>query len=677
MVIDTRRTQQPFEETEEKQSQASAPRLQWPNWSEIVHFVGTVIIWVTVVTWLFPRLFYVGISSGLDPSWKLSLHMAYSQGLIWGRDFVFTYGPLGFLSSRLALPEFRIWYVAIDLFFFANIVYLGWIAVWRLTRWSERLGALAVVYCAGSSINLVDLAIVLFIIQLMHLFLHQSSRRSWHLAPAIICAVLTFFIKLNTGLITVPLLILYCLWQSFYRDSRIAALSAMLLTVGVILCASLVLPVSLIPYVKYSMAIASGYNDSMTIFIEGRSQFMTMALVLLGLVALCALSQTFIILRSLTTIFQIGSVGLLLFLLFKQGFVRADGHDAAFFNYVPVVLSILYVAVQLPLRSALSVAVTVSLAFGFAYQRDSFLVSNVTDDLRGVSQYFEQASASDEEWLKQAASGPDDHLPPEWHARIGKSTVDVIPWDISTVFFNRFNYNPRPVMQSYSAYQPELDQLNADKYASATKPDFVLFRLICIDGRYCFGDEGKTQRSLYLHYRPVTAYGHFLLLKKRKNSYIGQSTEVQSGVAQIDEWIPVPESTDGFTYFNATLSYSSFGKLRSVLYRPDGLRYEVRFQTQGERAFRTYRGALAAGVLASHFVDNLDDVAKYINNNGEGLLRIVAVRVVSTANYPGVERSFPYSFTSVSRSRDEEGIEAEELAPVRAIPDVTPSATAG
>jgi hypothetical protein len=268
----------------------------------------------------------------------------------------------------------------------------------------------------------------------MHLFLHQSSRRSWHLIPASICAVLTFFIKLNTGLITVPLLIMYCLWQSFYRDSRAAALSAILVTVGAILCAGFVLPVTLIPYVKYSMAIASGYNDSMTVSIDGRSQFISMALVLLGTIALCALSQSFTILRSLTAIFQVGSVGLVLFLLFKQGFVRADGHDSTFFGYVPLVLALLYVAVQQPLRSALSVAVTVSLVFGFAYHRDSFLASNVTDDLHGISQYFEQATAPDEEWLKQAASGPDDHLPSEWHERIGRSTVDVVPWDISTVF---------------------------------------------------------------------------------------------------------------------------------------------------------------------------------------------------------------------------------------------------
>ena len=46
-----------------------------------------------------------GAGAGLDPSWVIGLHLAADKGMIFGRDLVFTYGPLGYLSAR-ALPSF-------------------------------------------------------------------------------------------------------------------------------------------------------------------------------------------------------------------------------------------------------------------------------------------------------------------------------------------------------------------------------------------------------------------------------------------------------------------------------------------------------------------------------------------------------------------------------------------
>src|SRR5579871_4375598 len=40
----------------------------------------------------------IGLSgTGLDASWRLGLNLAHSQGLVAGRDIIFTYGPLGYL----------------------------------------------------------------------------------------------------------------------------------------------------------------------------------------------------------------------------------------------------------------------------------------------------------------------------------------------------------------------------------------------------------------------------------------------------------------------------------------------------------------------------------------------------------------------------------------------------
>jgi hypothetical protein len=38
---------------------------------------------------------------GLDPSWKLGATFTHVQGLTYGDDIVFNYGPLGFVSAPM------------------------------------------------------------------------------------------------------------------------------------------------------------------------------------------------------------------------------------------------------------------------------------------------------------------------------------------------------------------------------------------------------------------------------------------------------------------------------------------------------------------------------------------------------------------------------------------------
>jgi hypothetical protein len=55
--------------------------------------------YVCVVVFRIPK----GIELGLDPSWRYGLSHATEQGLIFGKDIIFTYGPLGFLVEGAVL----------------------------------------------------------------------------------------------------------------------------------------------------------------------------------------------------------------------------------------------------------------------------------------------------------------------------------------------------------------------------------------------------------------------------------------------------------------------------------------------------------------------------------------------------------------------------------------------
>ena len=56
-----------------------------------------LLLSVTYVAILSVPAPWASYGTGLDPSWILGLNLAHSQGLVAGRDMVFTYGPLGYL----------------------------------------------------------------------------------------------------------------------------------------------------------------------------------------------------------------------------------------------------------------------------------------------------------------------------------------------------------------------------------------------------------------------------------------------------------------------------------------------------------------------------------------------------------------------------------------------------
>jgi hypothetical protein len=65
-----------------------------------------------------------------DTSWMLGLHVAFAAGWRWGHDVVFSYGPLGFLATRLYDSRTRL----VMLARWVALAVLLWAAVWTLVR---------------------------------------------------------------------------------------------------------------------------------------------------------------------------------------------------------------------------------------------------------------------------------------------------------------------------------------------------------------------------------------------------------------------------------------------------------------------------------------------------------------------------------------------------------------
>jgi hypothetical protein len=73
----------------------------------------------------------VGYGFDLDQSWASALHVAFANKIQFGKDFIYTYGPYGFLQVNLYFPETYGYFFAFRLL----IAIAVWTGLFRLARY--------------------------------------------------------------------------------------------------------------------------------------------------------------------------------------------------------------------------------------------------------------------------------------------------------------------------------------------------------------------------------------------------------------------------------------------------------------------------------------------------------------------------------------------------------------
>ena len=117
-------------------------------------------------------------------------------------------------------------------------------------------------------------------------------------------------------------------------------------------------------------------------------------------------------------------------------------------------------------------------------------------------------------------------LPNEIKNKVANKSVDIIPWELSLVKANNLNWNPRPIIQSYSAYTEFLDSKNYKNIIEFPR-DNIFYSFYTIDERHPFFDEPKTFFNIFCNYQFSSHISEFntnvffdnmILLEKRDSN---------------------------------------------------------------------------------------------------------------------------------------------------------------
>jgi hypothetical protein len=501
---------------------------------------------------------------GLDASWNAGLAMGIHDGLHWGKELVWTYGPLGFLQTQL------VWFTdqTVLTFLYQGLLHVIFCValVWALGRRLPLLLACVGAFVAVTVLPLLELSLLSAVIASFWLL---EEPRSDRFLNAFVIAAATFaapaaLIKLSTGPL-VPVVLLIALIGARVGGRRIA------LFVGVLVVELLVLwllagqSLGDIPaFIHRSIQISSGYSAAMLRSTEVAPWKVTAAT--LGAIGV---SIALVVVAWLAPYRDrrgrwAGTllVALAAFAIYKEGVVRVDaGHLTVYFAnacvlwiavgfapgrrwFIPAVALLVFLA-SLPLRPA-----------GTADNLNPF--SNLHyafDQARNLASPGRRVAAMEDgrRGLKATYA-----LEPGALAAVRGHTVAVEPWEAGVAWAYHLDWLPQPVFQNYSAYTPALDRMNAATIESPDGPERLLrenaqvvdaeFPTPDIDNRFLGWDPPEQARAVLCNFAPLYTSERWQVLG-RVPDRCGPERALGTVEAAAGQSVPVPAPEPGTVVF--------------------------------------------------------------------------------------------------------------------------------
>lgn len=566
---------------------------------------------------IFPNHFYIIPEPGLDNSWNIALHLAHRDHLIHGKDFVFTYGPLGILNLRYPISVHLFVYLIFDIYFLSIIFFI--LRDVLMKRFSYGM----TIFIFFSFITAMYEGIYqwhfFFFLYFLFSFLKRPKDYGF-LVHAGILSLICFYFKVSFGIVAI---IIFLMTIGFSTVRKKISIPAAALTLAVyfltLWVSSKLLLVDLKSYVIGALALIDGYNDAM--FIELRPEYKIFCYSAILVVFIAGFYVLWLLISSLRKkyfvseidqFFMYGIIGLTIYIVFKSAFVRPDGHIFVFFKGICLIMPLFYLfghdGFQ---RKMAAVCCWLVLAISFwavnvipgsyrPYTR-ILTMSIIPIKIGEIRTYFQGLMSYNEavENSKRLSSRSTD-----LKKIIGSNSVDVVPSEISMVYFNGLRYNPRPVIQSYSAYGKYLDSINFAKYTSNDAPDYILFAISSIDDRFPYFDESKTKLAILTNYDIVDEYEGDLILKRKVTPdklIAGNKQEIIE--AKMGEDVEI-KSNQGLQYSKLLVKYDLAGKLKRLFYVPPLLKITITLENGAARTYKVIKPIVENGVVLNKFIDN-------------------------------------------------------------------------
>lgn len=546
---------------------------------------------------------------GLDPSARATLNFAWIHHLNWGKDIVYTYGPLSFVSTRVGWGISRWVFVLVDIFTSVNIFFLFRDFLGRAQY--KFLAAAILVIITAFMMTFYGSGLVWIYTTLIFYWMYRSynNARTIYFIPLILLIVLSFYIKLNTGLFTMIFFVLHLCLLVLMKKMRLVRAGVLFAALIIVtLLAAFIMNVSIPAYVQGAFEVMKGYNSLMYLAAIDLEMQSNVYLIFYCMLVLMAVYIVHIIRTKQYAMLFFAMLSIsYIFLLKKQALLRADTqHMYEFFFFVPFVF--LYGNFLLPdskfQQTALGfILIIVCLAYScgnnFRSLSDAAMARiSVLGKWKDAFWYYDQGHYTNQQDKR--------YLPPAVLAGIGKQSIDVFPWDSEFLIQNRLNYTPRPCFQTFQANTEYLQKINYDFFLNNT-PEFVLYDYDALDGCYPFNDAPQLNYFLLNNYTITdTFYANDrfrLLLRKKPQISPVTFTKIGEAEANINEEIPANNAA----FIKIYVDYKANGKFHAYWDKPSPIRIGSCSANNQWYEDKTSQELLKAGIMVEKRINDTRD----------------------------------------------------------------------
>jgi hypothetical protein len=550
----------------------------------------------------------------LDGSWIYAMNHATAEHLRFGRDIIFTFGPLASVYTTMYHPATDGLMLAGSLLI-ATAFFAGMFAS-TPPRWRMWLLLLPVVLSLGVS---RDVAFLFLPVLLPCVVARGIERGRPFTATVCLLAAAMAILPLVKGNFSVMVGLASGVTVLMgWRADRRTVLLAVAVQLLAMPLAWIAAGQSLLDLPRYFIAqapIVSGYTDGMSVVgnVKDIRYFLLAAALLLGLSLVGGVRR-----RWYATVL----IAAYLFVTFKSGFVRHDLH--ALTAAVALAMVGAFLCLNRPGRWGL-LALVIGLA-GWGV---------ITRPYASVA--WEASSARFAQMVRQPVMGlvtrvrdpaAFDHQFNAISAAFGSrapfagytGTADVYPVEIAPLIAAGSIWTPRPILQSYSAYTPALAKANAD-HLLKDPPSRIYFKLDPIDHRYPSLDDGASWLPLLGSYSPTSLEGGYAVLKRARQPAVAlQPLDAQQGTGTVGKEVLVPDWKDP-VWVTMDIRPTVAGRVMSTLYKLPKLSIKVRYENGETADFRLIAGSTQTGFLLSPTVVDARDFVALASSQQQDVLQ--------------------------------------------------------
>ena len=557
----------------------------------------------------------------LDSSWVYAMNQTIEQGLEFGKDLIFTFGPYASVCTKNFHP-------ATDFYMILGAGYIGIFYTYLLylllkgkeLRWVIIFCILIACLISSSDALLLSYPMLLALVIFRFNSVDDQEVENSHGAKYNILVPLLFtpfgLISLIKGTFAVVcvIVIILCFLLLIARKKILQAILSLLSPIFSLVVFWLISgqKIDSLPlFFSNLLPIMSGYTQAMS---GGNSPDE------IGLFAMTSLIILYIILslktRDLSSkLFLFFISASLLFNVFKIGFVRHDAHALIASNFIlvfafSIALIIKHQYINYMLFSAL-------ITFGVINIHYEGFISNLKPiyfrTYEGLNtRFFEK------EGLGSKFNQSNDLLKKSVNFPILEGTTDIYSYNQSYLIASGYKWSPRPIFQSYSAYTPKLAQLNAAHLTSEKAPDNIIFKLQTIDGRYPSLDDGLSWPILLNQYTPsilneVETFNSdkenkgFMYLHKNPNQTENVILiEIRNQNCKLGEKIHLPLTNEPL-FAQIKLEQTLLGHILSFFYKSPKLIINVELVDGSEKNFVLIANMAESGFVISPLVENTSE----------------------------------------------------------------------